>query len=75
MKRLFVLLGLLAIVVLPASAALGQPVVHVTGGGAGTFAQDLDGDGDIDGSRFGIGVVIAKWWPYRGSSNGVTTTA
>jgi hypothetical protein len=60
MKRLFVLLALLAIVLLPASPALGQPVVHVTGGGAGTFAQDLDGDGDIDGSRFGIGVVIAE---------------
>ena len=59
MKRLFVLLALLAIVVLPASPALGQPVVHVTGGGAGTFSQDLDGDGDIDGSRFGIGVVLA----------------
>jgi hypothetical protein len=59
MKRLLVLLVLLAIA-LPASPALGQPVVHVTGGGAGTFAQDLDGDGDIDGSRFGIGVVIAE---------------
>jgi hypothetical protein len=58
MKRLLVLLALLAMVLLPASPALGQSVVHVTGGGAGTFAQDLDGDGDIDGSRFGIGVVI-----------------
>ena len=60
MRRLFVLLGLLAIVLLPASPALGQPEVHVTGGGAGTFAQDLDGDGDIDGSRFGIGVLIGE---------------
>src|SRR5215218_10202043 len=60
MRRLLVLLALLAILVLPASPALGQPVVHVTGGGAGTFSQDLDGDGDIDGSRFGIGVVIAE---------------
>jgi hypothetical protein len=60
MKRLLVLVALVAITVLPASQALGQPVVQVTGGGAGTFAQDLDGDGDIDGSRFGIGVVIAE---------------
>jgi hypothetical protein len=60
MKRLLVLLGSLAIVLLPASPALGQPLVHVTGGGAGTFSRDLDGDGDIDGSRFGIGVVIAE---------------
>jgi hypothetical protein len=59
MKRLLVLLGLLAIVLLPASPALARPVVHVTGGGAGTFARDLDGDGDLDGSRFGIGVVLA----------------
>lgn len=60
MKHLLVLVALLAIVVLPASQALGQPVGHVTGGGAGTFARDLDGDGDIDGSRFGMGVVIAE---------------
>jgi hypothetical protein len=60
MQRLLVLVALVAIMVLPATQALGQSVVHVTGGGAGTFALDLDGDGDIDGSRFGIGVVIAE---------------
>src|SRR5439155_1968333 len=32
--------------------------VHVIGGGQGTFGSDLDGDGDIDGSHFGIGVEI-----------------
>ena len=32
--------------------------VHVTGGGQGTFGIDLDGDGDIDGSHFGVGVEI-----------------
>jgi hypothetical protein len=60
MQRLLVLVALVAILVLPATQALGQSVVHVTGGGAGTFARDLDGDGDIDGSRFGIGVVITE---------------
>ncbi len=30
----------------------------VTGGGTGTFDADLDEDGDIDGSHFGIGVII-----------------
>jgi hypothetical protein len=29
----------------------------VTGGGTGTFYADLDGDGEIDGSHFGFGVV------------------
>jgi hypothetical protein len=66
MKRLLVLVALVAIMVLPATQALGQSVVHVTGGGAGTFVQDLDGDGDIDGSRFGIGVVIADGGVTKG---------
>jgi hypothetical protein len=35
-------------------------VVHVTGGGTTTFGRDLDGDGDIDGSHFGFGVVISS---------------
>jgi len=35
-----------------------QGTVRVTGGGTGTFGADLDGDGDIDGSQFGIGVTI-----------------
>jgi hypothetical protein len=37
--------------------ALGQLATHVTGGEAGTFGQDLDGDGDLDGSRFGVGAA------------------
>ena len=41
----------------PAGGA-GSPL-HVTGGGTGTFAADLDGDGDIDGSHFGIGAVFS----------------
>ena len=33
-----------------------QPAT-VTGGGTGTFYADLDGDGEIDGSHFGFGVM------------------
>ena len=39
------------------SAALGAPT-RVTGGGTGSFGTDLDGDGDTDGSHFGMGVLI-----------------
>ena len=37
--------------------AFGVPT-RVSGGGTGTFGTDLDGDGEIDGSHFGIGVLI-----------------
>src|SRR5436190_12972191 len=37
---------------------LSSVVIKVTGGGQGTFGADLDGDGDIDGSHFGIGISI-----------------
>lgn len=40
------------------SRNLSSAIVLVTGGGEGTFGADLDGDGDIDGSHFGIGVSI-----------------
>jgi hypothetical protein len=30
----------------------------VTGGGTGTFDADLDGDGESDGSQFGMGIII-----------------
>ena len=33
-------------------------VIMVNGGGNGTFNTDLDGDNDIDGSHFGIGISI-----------------
>jgi hypothetical protein len=44
--------------VAPAARA-DQPVV-VSGGGTGTFAADLDGDGDVDGSHFGLGAVFGS---------------
>jgi hypothetical protein len=58
------LTGLVAAFILAALALAGAHPVdaavagHVTGGGEGTFSADLDGDGDVDGSHFGIGVVL-----------------
>ncbi len=49
--------GAIAGLVLAGPAGGDSPLV-VSGGGAGTFAADLDGDGDIDGSRFGLGATI-----------------
>lgn len=60
MKRPLLLIAAIAV-----AAALWAPVASarapliVNGGGTGTFAADLDGDGDIDGSHFGLGVVFS----------------
>jgi hypothetical protein len=35
----------------------GAQPATVTGGGTGTFNADLDGDGEIDGTHFGFGIV------------------
>lgn len=45
-------------ITLPPLPASARGSTRVTGGGTGTFGADLDGDGDIDGSQFGIGVTI-----------------
>src|SRR6266705_713015 len=42
------------------SGAVAASRVIVSGGGTGTFDADLDKDGDIDGSHFGIGVIIQE---------------
>jgi hypothetical protein len=42
-----------------------QPTI-VTGGGTGTFAADLDGDGDIDASHFGFAVIQGPRASVRG---------
>jgi hypothetical protein len=39
------------------AAGAGEPIV-VSGGGTGTFAADVDADGDIDGSHFGLGATV-----------------
>jgi hypothetical protein len=58
MKKLVVLLAVITMTcVLPAFASAAS-VTMVQGGGTGTFGADLDGDGSIDGSQFGIGVSI-----------------
>lgn len=60
MRRGFILAAVAMAAVsglLPAPAAAEGPKV-VRGGGAGTFSADLDGDGEIDGSRFGFGVLV-----------------
>jgi hypothetical protein len=62
MKRHWTSLLVGAILVLGSHGSL-QPLeadngrVLVTGGGQGTFGSDLDGDGDIDGSYFGIAIA------------------
>src|SRR6266508_1695673 len=40
------------------SSKLSSEILLVTGGGNGTFGTDLDGDGDIDGSHFGMAISI-----------------
>ncbi|MGQ0796457.1 MAG: hypothetical protein ACT4OI_01130 [Methanobacteriota archaeon] len=68
MARLVGILGLAAlltlVVVSPAAAAGDRTTVR--GGGAGTFGADLDGDGDVDGSRFGVGAVLLADGTARG---------
>ncbi|MBI4219475.1 MAG: hypothetical protein HY682_04965 [Chloroflexi bacterium] len=44
------------LILVPTASAQGP--ISVNGGGTGTFGADLDGDGDIDGSQFGLGVTI-----------------
>ena len=56
--------GFWALLIVALGAALLTPVatadgpVVVSGGGTGTFAADIDGDGGIDGSHFGLGVTF-----------------
>jgi hypothetical protein len=51
---------------LSAGTAHAAKAVHITGGGQGTFGADLDADGDIDGSHFGMGVEILDGGNARG---------
>ncbi len=41
------------------AAAPPAHAMRVMGGGTTTFGADLDGDGDVDGSHFGLAAVIA----------------
>ena len=49
--------------------ALAQGATHVTGGGTATFNADLDGDGQEDGSQFGMGVILHADGSARGHFN------
>jgi hypothetical protein len=69
MKRLvFLVIAILmtttTLLLLPTVA---QSDTRVTGGGTGTFGDDLDGDGDIDGSQFGMGVPSMEITLPRGT--------
>src|SRR6266702_1101194 len=58
MRRLLVVaLVLAAAIALPAALAGGLASTVVNGGGQGTFGGD--GDGSVDGTHFGIGVVLS----------------
>jgi len=61
MQRLVTLLAmtLATVLMLAPYPVAARETTHVTGGGTGTFGADLDGDGEIDGSQFGMGVVIS----------------
>jgi hypothetical protein len=65
-RRLAILATVATLLLLAAPPAQARPAGHVSGGGAGTFGADLDGDGDIDGSRFGVGVVVLDDGSARG---------
>jgi hypothetical protein len=67
MKRLLLFLTATAVICfVPAFAsAAGMTMVH--GGGTGSFGADLDGDGQIDGSQFGLVVAIVGNGTARGS--------
>ncbi|MGH3134607.1 MAG: hypothetical protein ACRDNY_12870 [Gaiellaceae bacterium] len=59
-------LVLLAGVGLVPPAALADRATVVNGGGTGTFGADLDADGDVDGSHFGLGITIRADGSVRG---------
>jgi hypothetical protein len=58
-KRTLLLIAAMAAATAVGAPAVGAAPLVVNGGGTGTFAADLDGDGDIDGSHFGLGVVFS----------------
>jgi len=41
-------------------STIAQSATVISGGGTGTFGFDLDADGDIDGSHFGLGVIVGR---------------
>ena len=60
MRRLRIVLAASFAAALVAPAATADQSVVVSGGGTGTFAADLDSDGDVDGSHFGVGAIFGS---------------
>jgi hypothetical protein len=60
MKRLSVVLSTGVLICFMPTLASAADATLVRGGGTGTFAADLDGDGRIDGSQFGMTVRIVE---------------
>jgi hypothetical protein len=58
MKKLIVLLAAMMMTYVLATAAFAADGLMVQGGGTGTFGADLDGDGIVDGSQFGMEVAV-----------------
>jgi hypothetical protein len=59
MRRLLTIVAVITAATSLIPVAAADAPVLVTGGGTGTFFADLDGDGDIDGSHFGLGASFA----------------
>lgn len=66
MKRSMVLVVVMTTTLLLPASASAAGVTTVIGGGTGSFGADLDGDGNVDGSQFGLAVTI----PGGGAATG-----
>lgn len=65
MKKMLIPLAAITIICTsPAFASAATTILQ--GGGTGTFGADLDGDGNVDGSQFGMGVAIQGGGSARG---------
>ena len=66
MKRFIPALTAMLVLVLSSTTASAVGRTTINGGGTGTFNADLDNDGDIDGSHFGLGVTVLGAGEARG---------
>jgi hypothetical protein len=66
MRRLIVVSAATILAAVIPLKAVAQAPTRVNGGGTGTFAADLDGDGDIDGSQFALHVALLGSGAARG---------
>jgi hypothetical protein len=66
MKKSLVLLAAVTVIGMQPAIAEALGSLMVRGGGTGTFGTDLDGDGRVDGSQFGMSVAIMEDGAARG---------